>query len=71
MLICRKYFTSVIGLFVFLFSCTSRAQQTDLTVSAFENGITQNNIQLLDVRTAAEYQSGHLKNALLAISSWF
>jgi len=66
MFIDRKYFTPVIGLFVFLISCTSRAKQTDLTVSAFENAITQNNIQLLDVRTTAEYQSGHLKNALLA-----
>src|SRR5664279_5450685 len=37
-----------------------------LTVPVFDNAIAQNNIQLLDVRTAAEYQSGHLKNALLA-----
>ncbi len=62
----RKYFIPLFSLFSFLISCTSQAQQTDLTVQVFDNAIAQNNIQLLDVRTAAEYQSGHLKNALLA-----
>lgn len=39
-----------------------------LTADAFEKAIAvpPNNIQILDVRTAGEYQSGHLKNALQA-----
>lgn len=48
-------------------SCTSNAQlETDLTVGEFEKGIKQPNVQVLDVRTFGEYQSGHLKDALLA-----
>jgi rhodanese-related sulfurtransferase len=47
-------------------SCTSQAQQINLPVPEFEKAITQNSVQVLDVRTAAEYQSGHLRNALLA-----
>lgn len=62
----KRNFIWVINISIFLLSCSSQAQQTDLTVPAFENAIAQDNIQLLDVRTAAEYQSGHLKNALLA-----
>lgn len=50
-----------------LTSCSTRAQQsTNLKVSEFDKGIHQPNIQLLDVRTATEYQSGHLKDAFLA-----
>jgi rhodanese-related sulfurtransferase len=52
--------------FSLLTACNSQAQQSSLSVSEFENGIAKNNIQLLDVRTPGEYQSGHLKNALLA-----
>lgn len=47
-------------------SCSSDAQQTNLTLDEFEIGIQKEGIQLLDVRTAGEYQSGHLANALLA-----
>ena len=50
----------------FLTSCNSQAQSNNLSVAEFEKGIAQNNIQILDVRTPGEYQSGHLKNALLA-----
>jgi rhodanese-related sulfurtransferase len=49
-----------------LFSCYSSAQKTNLSVQEFEKGISQKNIQVLDVRTAGEYQSGHLDNAFLA-----
>jgi len=49
-----------------LIACNSSAQRTNLSVEEFEKGIAQKNIQLLDVRTAGEYQSGHLSNALLA-----
>ena len=49
-----------------LTSCNSNAQQTSLSVQEFEKAITNGNIQLLDVRTPGEYQTGHLSNALLA-----
>src|SRR5918993_543367 len=40
---------------------------TNLTPAEFEAGIrNKDSVQLLDVRTAGEYQSGHLQNALLA-----
>src|SRR5918993_468177 len=43
------------------------SQGTNLTPAEFEAGIRNNDsVQLLDVRTAGEYQSGHLQNALLA-----
>ena len=47
-------------------ACNTQAQQTNLSIADFEKGIGQNNIQILDVRTPAEYQSGHLKNSFLA-----
>jgi rhodanese-related sulfurtransferase len=49
-----------------LAACNSSAQQTNLPVPEFEKAIAQPNIQLLDVRSSEEYQSGHLSNALLA-----
>lgn len=42
------------------------AQEGTLTPVAFEAYLSANKPQLLDVRTAAEYQTGHLKNALQA-----
>ncbi len=48
-------------------ACNSAAQQpATLSVKDFKKGIEQPNMQVLDVRTPGEYQSGHLKNALLA-----
>lgn len=42
-------------------------QSTSLSAAQFEAGIHNlDSVQLLDVRTPAEYQAGHLKNALLA-----
>lgn len=50
-----------------LSACNSLAQQSpNLPVNEFEKGIKQPNVQVLDVRTAGEYQSGHLKDAFLA-----
>lgn len=56
-------FFSCFGIIV---SCKAQTHSTGLTVTEFEQGIAGSNIQLLDVRTAGEYQSGHLANALLA-----
>ena len=49
-----------------LIACSSQAQPSNLSVTEFEKAIAQSNIQLLDVRTPGEYQSGHLANALQA-----
>ncbi len=48
-----------------LFSCTAQ-NNTSLTADEFEKALTKDSIQLLDVRTPGEYQSGHIKNALQA-----
>lgn len=47
-------------------SCTGNAQRNNLSVGEFEKSITDSKVQILDVRTAGEYESGHLKNALQA-----
>ncbi len=54
-------------LFSAFFSC--KAQQgtsNQVGPDEFEKAITSGNVQLLDVRTAGEFQSGHIKNALQA-----
>lgn len=56
----------IVSCLTLLIACNSGAQVKDLSVPEFEKAIAQNNIQLLDVRTAFEYQSGHLSNAMLA-----
>ncbi len=51
----------------FLFySCAAQNAPKQIVAEEFHKGMIAGNIQLLDVRTAGEYQSGHLKNALLA-----
>lgn len=55
--------------FVCLFSfviCSSIAAQDELSSTDFEKRIELQRPQLLDVRTAGEYRSGHIKNALQA-----
>jgi len=47
-----------------LLSFNAFSQQ--LSTADFEKGIAQKNIQLLDVRTADEYRSGHIAQALQA-----
>ena len=52
---------------VFLMTaCNGNAQNSTISIDEFEKGIQQNDIQLLDVRTAEEFQSGHLARALQA-----
>lgn len=56
-------------LVVFSIACSSKqsnSQTGSLSVGAFEKKLSDVNVQILDVRTAGEYQSGHLKNALQA-----
>lgn len=54
-------------LFIFT-SCQSQSDTNNSKVSAeeFEKGLSAPDVQILDVRTAAEYSSGHIKNALQA-----
>ncbi len=50
-----------------LIACNNDAQDTIIkSVNDFEKDIAKVNTQILDVRTMEEYQSGHIKNALLA-----
>ncbi|MBI5857268.1 MAG: hypothetical protein HZB42_06425 [Sphingobacteriales bacterium] len=52
-----------------LFSVSCHSQQDSsrsLKTDKFEDAIKKGNIQLLDVRTAGEYRSGHIKNSLQA-----
>ncbi len=59
---------NIIATFVFsivFFSCN--AQTTSLTTAEFEAGIgSKDSIQILDVRTPGEFESSHIKGALLA-----
>jgi thioredoxin len=48
-----------------LFSCTAQ-NKTSLSADEFEKAITSDAVQILDVRTPAEYASGHIKNTLQA-----
>ena len=59
----------VIGVCTLIISFLSVGAQTGSALNAneFEKGIgNKDSIQLLDVRTAAEYKAGHIKDALLA-----
>lgn len=60
-----KRFFSLLLLSALLVSCQGQAQD-GLTATEFEKRIQTGESQLLDVRTAGEFQSGHLKNSLQA-----
>lgn len=70
----RKIFMKIQKFLLFLIlvtgtvsACDSLARESpNLSVNDFEKRIKQPNVQVLDVRTAGEYQSGHLKDAFLA-----
>jgi len=49
---------------LFFLACNSNAQNVD--VNAFEQKINAGGVQVLDVRTAGEYNGSHLKNVMLA-----
>jgi rhodanese-related sulfurtransferase len=52
----------------FLMSCAQTRTNASLTLNAaaYKEAITAKNIQVLDVRTAAEFNGGHIKHALQA-----
>ena len=60
----KKY---MVFLYLFMTVCSNTVMAQDgLPASEFEKRINAQHPQLLDVRTAGEYQSGHLKNSLQA-----
>lgn len=57
----------ILGGLLVLFSCASNGQKNKVaSPEIFSEAIKSQNIQILDVRTADEYKSGHLKNSLQA-----
>lgn len=59
-------FLSVI-LFLLFVGCNSSAQKSsEMNVDEFEKGLTEKEVQLLDVRTANEFRMGYIKGALQA-----
>ncbi|HEV7781686.1 MAG TPA: rhodanese-like domain-containing protein [Chitinophagaceae bacterium] len=60
---------NVFSLFLFFSFLSCKAQPgitTKLNPDDFEKTMKKNDVQLLDVRTAAEFQTGHIKDALQA-----
>ena len=60
---------NVYFLFLFFSSLFCQAQSTTITKmkpDEFEKAIAGNNMQVLDVRTAAEFNAGHIKSSLQA-----
>ena len=49
-----------------ILTCGTNAQDPNLPVSDFEEAISNKDVQLLDVRTASEFTTGHLSHAMQA-----
>src|SRR5688572_17388369 len=58
-----KFFTLLAALFIT--TCLYAQKVKEVDVKAFESGIQNDNVQLIDVRTSGEYQEGYLKGAKL------
>ncbi len=62
-----KICTSLIALAIFFVSCAQQSSSVStMTAQAYQKDIEKPGVQILDVRTAGEYQSGHIKSALQA-----
>ena len=63
-----KLCASLLFMVSFLMSCAQTSTNTSLTLNAaaYKEAIAAKNIQVLDVRTAAEFNGGHIQNALQA-----
>lgn len=59
-----KSITAIFSFCAIMISCQAQNKENSLQVNEFEKAISNNNVQVLDVRTAAEYTSGHLKKSL-------
>lgn len=53
-------------LIVLMASCWAQNNYTQLNATEFEKAIATDSVQILDVRTKAEFNSGYIKNALQA-----
>ncbi len=58
--------TIFISFLLFSFFYGNAQSNTSLFPNEFENAIAKEGVQILDVRTPAEYAGGHIKNTLLA-----
>jgi len=54
------------GLLLLLIISCNAQKEAVLNADAFEKAIVKENVQILDVRTPGEFNSGHIKNALQA-----
>ena len=63
-----KLCVSLLFMVSFLMSCAQTSTNASLTLNAaaYKEAIAAKNIQVLDVRTAAEFNGGHIKHALQA-----
>lgn len=62
-----KFCACLFSLALFVVSCAQqKSENTTISAQSFQNAINQSAAQILDVRTATEYQGGHIKNALQA-----
>lgn len=63
-----KFCASLLFMASFLISCaqTSTSLSRVLNAAAYKEAINAKNIQVLDVRTAAEFNGGHIQNSLQA-----
>jgi len=63
----QKFYLLILLIGGTLTACNSIAKKSpNLTINDFETGVKKQNVQVLDVRTAGEYETGHLQNAVLA-----
>jgi rhodanese-related sulfurtransferase len=60
----KNRFFCILTAALFFLACNSNAQNVDANV--FEQKINAGGVQVLDVRTAGEYNGSHLKNVMLA-----
>jgi len=65
------FYISFLCLLTGVFSCQNQSNPSNtkainatITVDEFENKLSRENIQLIDVRTPEEFNNGHLKGAL-------
>ncbi len=64
-----KRFSVLVLISLIITYCQAQSKESSLTVIGFEQAINISGVQLLDVRTAAEYNSGHLRKSLQA--DWY
>ena len=56
--------TTVVAAAFSLLGCASQSQWQNMNPDQFSQVIAGDNIQIVDVRTAAEYSEGHIENAV-------